>query len=455
MKYFKSTFSLLFNNASSRGWLVGAGLTFPFFANPFQVKYLGLLIVLPLLIHVLRHGVVFCNYLTLNTFLVAIYAAALALVGAVSISDSNFKLETIGNVIVAIFLVVIYLSASDRNLRAKKIPQGFFSILCFTAACFGTLGLTKYWLQINGITFRFLIGCGGDYPQGSSFCGDYNNFATYMLLAGIGFSWFLTTSRNFVLMLFYSVCLAIVLSAAYYSGSRRFFLSAPVIPLMWITCAYLRNEWRAVARFAAMTSSFIVMIFIIFSTSSRLDSLPPNAAIIGLAEASTSLDTSNKTISDISTEPDLIPRTVGIPLLIGSVINDQKLGLTSRLDRWAFGMDLIKLNGYFLGSGLDYHNKFSCYYSECKTIDYPHSPIISFWISFGVAGLLLSIFFYASLFQIAKFSGKEGLLNGSTFALVILLPYSLFSGDTYLSLATVISAGLVMLSSLPTMAQKS
>ncbi len=452
MKYFKGKFLLIFDNPSGRGWLVGAALTFPFIANPFQVKYFAFIVILPLLIHVLKHGIDFRNYLSVNAFLVAVYAASFALICAVSVSDSDFKMETISNVIVAILLVVIYLSDSDRNLRTQKISEGFFLLLCFSAVCFGTLGLIKYWLQIKGITFRFLIGCGGDYPQGSSFCGDYNNFATYMLLACVGFSWLLTTTRKLRYILFYSICLSVVLSAAYYSGSRRFFISVPVILVMWITCGYLRNEWMSVARFVAITSSFVIVIFMMISASSKLVPISPRTEIIVLAQVSTGLDATSQTDSVNSIGPDLIPRTVGVPLLIGSVINDKKFGLTPRLDRWAFGIDMIRANGYLLGSGLDYHNEFSCHFSECKTIDYPHSPIISFWISFGIAGLLLSLFFYASLLKIAKFSGRAGLLNGSTFALAILLPYSLLSGDTYLSLATVISAGLVASSSLPTVA---
>lgn len=442
----------------SRGFLAGLALATPFVASPLPAPIASLLVA-PLLLDLLVRGIRLRPLLRPAPIVIIIGCFAALHLGALAIGSTPFPYDVLKNLVWSGGAVGIVLLASAEIDRPEQIIPGFLGIMALTAIPIAIAGLVKYWLQLHGILFGSMINsCYGRYPQGTTFCGDYNLFALYLGVAAIAVSWLLLhRSNGKCATVILSVGLAIVFTADVYAGSRRFIALAAIIGTYWGVHAIFSpyRVFRA-AMIPLIIGTALTFYFglprdkiadeeavTVAQIFADLLNLPKQPSPVELLRMKALLDgTAGPASIDENGNPRLLAARDVSPLAMATTFNNS-FGFESRVDKLRLGWELVKENGYFLGRGFSYHKIFSCKFVECRFIDYPHAPILSAWIGFGVLGLLLAIAFYAVTAINIWTSGKYGLSSGTTMVVLATLPYSAISGDTILSLPHIIGAAMM------------
>lgn len=124
--------------------------------------------------------------------------------------------------------------------------------------------------------------------------------------------------------------------------------------------------------------------------------------------------------------------------LVSSVSSDQSFGLSSRLVRWGFAFDLLAHGDWLFGDGFSYQDKYSCRFSECRTIDYPHNIFLSEWLLAGVLGALAMVFLFCMIFFEMVRCRREAVTSGVLLILFVVLPGAFISGDGIFSVPQVL-----------------
>lgn len=329
------------------------------------------------------------------------------------------------------YVMVIMLLASGPEDSPLDICHGLLFGVAVTASIVSLFGLLKYWLQLHGIIFsEVLKSCGGTYPQGSTLCSDYNMFSLFMLIGAIGTSYLALRRQSFLLSILVAACF----SAAMLAGSRRFVATAVLVPLIWLTYGAWRMPLRKVVLLAI--SPVMIVSFLYYALDNRRYQAIPDSEII-YAE-----DVLGQLVENLGLRLDWIEGSkaawIGKPyartVLPDALAGTLDGGLKSRIERWKFSWQMIQEDGYIFGRGFRYHREFACHFVKCEYIDYPHAPLLAAWVAFGLTGLFLAIAFYGVMLLNVFRAGKEGILSGATPIALAVLPYSLISGDTILSL---------------------
>lgn len=428
----------------SRGLLVGIALSAPFIANPFPT-WLAILFVLPAIVDLYVRGVRIKAALRIAPILFFVYA--LAFIHIIAIHTTPYKIYVIYNLIWSGGAVGLFLLAVDERDQPNDIVQGFLASLAITATIVATAGLVKYMLQLQGYLFEFMIGsCFGRYPQGTTFCGDYNLFGLYLIIGAFGLSVFILSGRHSRLsIIVLLLALTVVITAGFFAGSRRFTFVALLVPTLWITIALYRRDAMYILRLAILPILGTALLYSVFNYP--YTPVPDNKSVIierAIVGWWNSLDKEAMANSTTAPSYHLSARSVSPSALAASMGPSEAFGFNSRLDRWKLALQMVEENGYVLGRGFSYHQQFSCTFVQCEHIDYPHSPILSAWVAFGIVGLILALGFYATTVLNIILAGKDGLLSGASFIAMAVMPYSLISGDTIFSLPhTLIGALLV------------
>jgi len=335
----------------------------------------------------------------------------------------------------ALAIVVISLFGPAESQAADTV-RGFTAAVAVFVSILASIGVIKFALQREGVVFQALIdSCGVPYPQGTVVCGDYNLLALSMLFGAIGLSSIvLNRQKPFDLPAFFLlVALSLTLTAGFFSGSRRFAFAATLVLVMWSLHALWTGRFLHVLKLALLPTLLTVAFYAGLNA-------PKNATkdtdIVIVASPSWMDSTPKPSLqgNDHSNPYLLAPRTVSTTALATTI----ELG--SRWDRWRYAVSLLAEDGFLIGGLFSYHEKFSCRFVGCKTVDYPHSTLLSATLAFGVVGALLAILFYAlAVFNIWA-AGKAGWLVGVSPIVVAAMPYSLLSGDTVFSIWHVVVA---------------
>lgn len=444
--------TLIMKSWPPRGFLAGVALSAPFVADAFPT-WVAPLFVLPLLVDILLRGVRLRPFFHLTPIVLIMGALATLHLGALAMGTTPFVSDVIGNLIRCGGAVGIVLLASDPEDSPEMMIKGFLAALAITAVPIALAGLVKYALQLHGILFGSLINsCFGRYPQGTTFCGDYNLFGLYLGGAAIGVSTFMLQSKGkarWTILFILGVSLSIILAAGLFAGSRRFAALAFLVAVYWganlvfspartiragiipllltITLSlYLAAPRDKIADENAVTVEQIVAPWI-----GALQPLSPQEIV------KTRTSTNEAGNSKVLAARDISPAALASTF-------DDNYGFGSRIEKLKLGWRMVQEKGYLLGSGFRYHEIFSCKFVACEFIDYPHAPILSAWVAFGVVGLILALAFYGVTGVNILLAGKVGILSGASLMAVAVMPFSLLSGDTIFSLPhTLIGALLV------------
>ncbi|HRN87732.1 MAG TPA: O-antigen ligase family protein [Hyphomicrobium sp.] len=440
----------------TRGFLVGAALTTPFLVN-IVPTWIAALFALPLLADIAFRGIRLRAAFRLTPLLGIIYALALA--NLLAIETTPYKINVVYAMIWSGATVGLFLLAMDEQDRPDEIIKGLFSCLAPIAALFAVAGLIKHVLQIEGYVFASLIDtCVSGYPQGTSFCGDYNLYALFLAVGAIGLSVIVLSRKHSIWMTgLLLVALSAVLCAGFYVGSRRFMFVVLLVPMLWVAYALWSRPPKEVLGLALIP--LIVTSALYAGVNQRAEAMSDyrNIAIEEVVAdwfskvightAEVREDPREEAAYEEPKKDVHWPRTVSPEGLAKTMTPSEGFGLASRLDRWSLGLQLVEENNYVSGSGFSYHEVFACRFVNCEHIDYPHSPILSAWIGFGIVGLLLALGFYAVTIYNLFVAGKAGLLSGASAVTLAVMPYSFISGDTIFSLPhTMIGALLIEVS---------
>ena len=303
-------------------------------------------------------------------------------------SPTKFASLVARDAIITIAIVIISAVGRRPNADGAITCAGFLWGLlpaCLPLAC---LGLVKFIGTEHGIQFSFL---GSPYPPNGSLKLDYNIFGLSALTCGI-FAMAMAArgqTKNKWAML---VVTAIFFLSAAAAGSRRILILLPLCGLFFF--ATLLRERKITAKSIVITVSGILALVV---ASSKLALLGPIAG------------------------------------LLGTINPDTMLGFLTRSERWKLALDVLAAKSFWKPSGFSYHETFSCRFSSCATVDYPHSPILSEWIILGAVGLILVLTFYTQLVRRLISSTGDILACCISIAGFAALLSSLISGDTLLS----------------------
>jgi len=440
------------NTWPSRGFLAGLALTAPYIANPVPIWF-AFLFLIPLIFDIFLRGLRLRPLFTVTPILLCLYA--LALLNILAIWTTPFPMNVISPLVWSGGIIGIVLLASDERDNPGEIVKGFVYSVAIVSSVIGAAGLTKYMLELNGYIFGFMVNtCFGRYPQGTTFCGDYNIYSLFMLTGAIGVSVYLFSKKRSVIVTALCIlALSIVITSGFFAGSRRFYFVVPLLPALWIAFAV----WGEHAK-RTLVSAFVVVVLAssLYVTFSR-DYTAPNREPQIIERVLTlklsrllsrlgpeRLGSGHDEISTRAPEDYLAPRAVAPDVMATTMTSASAYGFDTRLDRWRYGIELVAENGYVRGSGFDYHQKFSCRFVDCEFIDYPHAPIISSWIAFGVLGLILAgLFYFLTLLNLLA-SGRFGVLSGASMVTLAAMPFSLISGDMIFSLPHAVIAALLV-----------
>jgi hypothetical protein len=329
---------------------------------------------------------------------------------ALWLSHTDFQQVVIKDLIVALWLLLIFLFADRRSF------DGFMFAVIPIATVAAMAGLAKAAMQDRGYLIGYILHTCDYYPAGSSLCVNYNNLGLVWMIAILGcikFRW---------LML-----IPVLATAGALVGSRRFLLLMMLLPFVWL----LYHKWKGWVPLAVISVSSFVLLHVVSNSGFERFGFGAEPYIVVLPSINpNAIDSEGGDVS--------ISRTVPSAML--GTMADGTFGTASRLDLWGLGVAQLG----WLPKGWAYHEVFSCRFSDCTQFIYPHSPIISAWIAGGVVFGLVAVLFYVwPIFSIWR--------GGDFISLVLVVfatPYSAISGDTVFSLPVTLSAMLVGLSSL-------
>lgn len=379
-------------------------------------------------------------------------------------SSSEFKYGVYKSLAVSFyFLVVLFLAFSYTHLSKRALVFGFLYPLVLLGGFIAVVGLVKFFLLEHGILVGVLLDKFGPqgYPSGTALRSDYNMSSLLLLVASIACVRLYFYKPSFWVFAF----LVFMLSAGLLSGSRRFMLMAMLIPVYWIALIWMERGRSS----ALMLSSFGVLLLggvftyalvISVSSAEKFQQVRAGEAWQVLSVQGFKLQSFDEYISQglMQTDPHLdkseLPAEGSLVLkepwrtypqvLANTMSAQEQFGFESRIVRWAFAWDLIKDSLWF-GSGFSYHEKFSCKFVACKHVDYPHSPLLSAWLAGGVGLFVLVCIFYSLLGLLAIWHGSVGLKFAVTPIVLMVVPFSLLSGDTVFSISAFVGSSFIAL----------
>jgi len=330
---------------------------------------------------------------------------------ALLFTETQFAYQVFKDMVLATFLLAIYLLAN------RDTSDGLFLALLPLGLASSTIGLFKAGLLDRGYLIGFILDTCASYPAGSALCVNYNNLGLIWLVTALG----CLRGRLWPL-------LPILFAAGALSSSRRFLLLALLLPAVWILIDRKFGAIKAAA----------VGVFALIIISAITDPVSFERYRFG-AEPYTVLFGSSESSSHTASANENINRSA--PLIILGTMGDGTLGTATRLDYWNLAFKSIG----WLPQGWTYHETFSCSFSPCTEFHYPHLTLLSEWIIGGALAGVLAVLFYAFPLS-AVLRRREPLPIALA---VVILPYSVISGDTVFSLPICISCILVALSSIP------
>lgn len=421
------------SSATVRGYLVGIALTAPFLADLISRKF-AILAMVPLLGHVVWPGARGTKWPHTPAFLwplvvlVCMHVAALVLPG----TSTPFSGDVIKDLLFFGILVAACFTVADDN--GECVLRGFTDVLIPVASGAAMLGLIKYGLLERGYVIDVIaIVNGGHYPAGTALRIDYNMFALLML-AGAAAILARAHARGWPAR--YAILLTLVVAAGFLTGSRRFMVLSPLIVAYWaFLIAPARPSARDIARMTAVAVGAVALCWFLpvsVPVSGGSDSKPHRFEVIDLIG-------SNARPSDV-----VMPPSVPLGTIASSMDPREGYGIGSRWERWVLARDLLAAKSPFFGMGFAYHSDYACAFSKCAHIDYPHAPVISASLLGGPLGALAAIAYYGLLLWSIWRSGRDGLRAGASAVVLATLPFAMISGDTILSVAHPIAAGLAL-----------
>lgn len=437
-----------------------AGLFFAalFVEGLFPLQGIALLFVVPYFIVLIKVGV---EKPSINIAIFPLLAISLYycffMVRSLDVVDFSEKMQ-----ILYFYCMLAFFVLGGVQTDSLRFLRAFWACLIPMALFASLIGVFKVILQEQGYVLFGLVDIYNvfsiSYPYGSSLRSDYNLFSLSLLVALVGvIAAFLKAEGG--LRLGWGLQIALLLLAVYLSGSRRAYglLMLVVVWGAWVSaCCY---GWLSFLRY--ITVMLLLAFFTVFFSESILsgkvydnyERFPSNLFVeergqesrdVSPLEGGAAVD-QEQAVSDLyedrqstssSYQGKVITYTPG--RLASTIVLDNSLGLTSRLDRWGFAIELLRTR-WVLGQGFSYRTDFSCEFVSCAYPDYPHNVFLSEFLLAGLVGLSLSLTAALLLLFLVLKSRSELWSSGAGVVMLIALPTLLISGDGVFSISQVVA----------------
>jgi len=411
---------------------------------PYPWFLLSLIVTTPFVVHYARNGIRLPKIGSIPLGVWLLLLLCLFHVHGLWRSYSPFESRVLVDLlIVGAALGVFLLGWSERDDSAAML-KGFFAALVPFTVVTATIGLVKAALLQRGILLGFILARYPDqYPPGSSLRSDINLFGLSMLVAGLG----LASSRyeskgSRYKTLFQALALAVIVAAGMLTESRRCIVLAILIPIVWLFQKLSMNSKRDLRKkvlipVVGLIGAIGVLFWVIHSQAPIETAVVLHFPGMSPSVANQKQDPSGAEHEGKPENQDLTVRKTDFAMifrLLGTLGADQAYGFESRIEKWRLGIRLLKEGSWLSGMGFAYHEIFSCRFTDCAIIDYPHLPILSELLVAGVPGLMTALAIYFLLFQSIWRSGRDGWKSGLSAIALAIIPYSLISGDTIFSI---------------------
>lgn len=317
----------------------------------------------------------------------------------------------------AIAVLLLWVVAANRDADAQRLHRHvarFMKLLMIVAVLLAWLGLVKFLLFLQGHRLSFVEqAAGGQYPWGTSLTADYNMYALTMTAGGLAALSWLLSARSLPAKLLASGLLLSLLAAGFLSGSRRFWVVAPLMFALLVVSGIRREgSKRALGGVTVLLACVAALVALLYWF------VPIDWA--KLANTGWDLQYRLATLLD----------------------SGQSGGLEARFSRWQFATHMLTDYRVWIGSGFDYLAVYSCHFDDCVVAGYPHNPVISAWLYAGVAGALsvlalLGYFLYCGL-QLLR--GAMPLLGA---LLIAHLPFTVISSNGPFAVKSMLVTGLL------------
>ncbi len=439
-----------------RSRAAGMTLATPFAAAtlPYPWLLLSLVVCIPFVVHLARYGLRLPKVKDVPAIVWLVLLLGLLHLCGLRSGPTPYWTRVVADMgIVAAGVCVYLLGREDTDDADTGMVRGFFAALIPFVAVTAIVGLVKAALLERGILLGFILSLYPDqYPPGSSLRADTGLFGLSMLAAGLGLVIVrLSGHRSRTGMACAVLALAVMVSAGMLTESRRFLILSLLIPCVWFAVSFkesLNREFfrRTVIPFAGLLVVVGVLFWLIHTpvpirtvtvlgltgtaqiAAPESKDAPPHVSGTGTPKPGPAVR---------QTDPTTIYR------MFGTMGAGQAFGFESRTARWGLGTELLADRAWLTGIGFSYHELFSCRFTGCTFLDYPHFPLLSEWLAGGIAGAMAALAIYALLFRSLWRSGWRGWTTGSSAVAVAVLPYALLSGDTLFSIPQFIIACLL------------
>jgi hypothetical protein len=411
---------------------------------PYPWLLLSLILAIPFVVHLVRTGIRFPKIAYFPAVGWGVLLLGLLHVYGLWRGPTPFWMRVLVDMgIVAACLAVFVLGQNSKEDRSDML-RGFFAALGPFAVAAAAMGLIKAALLQRGILLGALVSLYPDaYPPGSSLRADTSLFGLSLVVAGLGLAAESLERRESRFRPFYRVvALTLIVACGMLTESRRFLVLSFLIPAVWVVrrlAVTPRPDLRRSVLFPVIGLACAIgaLYWVVHSP------VPVETAKVyhfpGTPQGGEerSRDPSLTSGENKPDSPDLIVRKTDPAMLLrvlGTMGANQTYGFESRKEKWVLGVSLLEDRAYVSGIGFSYHEIFSCRFTGCTFLDYPHFPILSEWLVSGIAGVLTALAVYLLLLQSLWRSGRQGWLSGSSVIALAVLPYSLLSGDTLFSI---------------------
>lgn len=433
-----------------RAFLGGIALAGPFFVSPGNswAVILILIFFLPLIIDLVMNGLPEIELRRIPVFAWLILFIGILHVAGLNIGNTVHQNNVLSGLQIAIVLVIGFIMANSANNIRIAMITGFFCILVPIAVGGAAFALVKVALLERGFIFGFLKASFNEYPGGSSLRSDYNLFGMTMIVSGIGLIRFLC--ERAILgkrLLLPSIGLILVIATGVLAGSRRTLIIGPVIlALYWVvlTTIIYRGHRLLRATISVLTGIIVATVALLYAIEKPLD--PLTYTVLDRAWLTSKVHNFLPSEGPIVAEKalgDMKIMNTRPGLLLNTVQTEHALGFHPRIDRWEMAINILASQAWY-GIGFAYHEMFACKFVKCGAFDYPHMPLMSEWLIAGVVGGGAGIMFYLLIFFAMLRAGRHGWKLGITPALLAVLPFTLISGDTLLSLPQLLTVALLL-----------
>jgi len=429
-----------------RDFYAGMAMAAPFVGSmiPYPWLFIALAAVVPFIIHIAYWGIRIPQRKSIPMIIWLVGLLAAIHIWGLWGGTTPYWFRTLGDMAIVAAGVFVFLTRHGRSHGSGGMFDGFIATLIPFAIAVGILGLVKAGLFERGYLLGFIYERYHDlYPSGSSLKDDYNAFSLSLLIASMGLVMnALKDVRSHSKILYNILGLAVLISAGMLTPSRRFAIASILIPVLWLTVGAVtipKPEW-----FRRILLPIAGVVWAVLLIHTAIES--PNQ--IGPEQIRDYQVIRSGNISKAESEDRFVNVGPAADRLFETFNKEHSYGFASRIDRLLFGKDLLVERAWLTGIGFSYHWEYSCRFGACTYMDYPHFPLLSEWLSGGIIAALVTMAIYFLLYRSLWRLGWHGWMTSITPMALIVLFYSLLSGDTLFSVPQFIIACLLVQSQL-------